>query len=192
MAGQTYSYGQLETLWLDTAKGTKYATDAWAALMAAIAEAESRGQSDAYNASGASGLWQILGAVNPADQSRLFDPVTNAREALLKLESQGLGAWVTYTSGAYRKYLKPGTNPASLPTTSGASASSTTASGGGGLLGIPGQIVGLFADLDSALGGLWNAATDLLSPAPWIRAAAGVGGVILLAFGLFALGKAVM
>lgn len=72
-----------------------------------------------------------------------------------------------------------------------ASGSTTTATAGGGILSWPGQIVGLFADLDSALGGLWNALTDLLSPAPWIRAGAGLGGVVLLIGGLWFLVRAV-
>jgi Transglycosylase SLT domain len=188
----TYTYGQLESLWLEVAKGTKYATNAWAALMAAIAEAESSGNADAYNPSGASGLWQILGAVHPADQPHLFDPLTNAREALAKLESQGLGAWVTYTSGAYKKFLQPGTNPASLPTSAGGAASTAASSGGGdGLLGIPAAIVGAFTDADKALGGLWTVLTALLSPSTYVRAAAGIAGLLLLGLGLFALGKAV-
>lgn len=67
----------------------------------------------------------------------------------------------------------------------------TSTSAAGGLFAWPGQIVGLFADLDSALGGLWNALTDLLSPAPWIRAGAGLGGVVLLVGGLWFLVRAV-
>lgn len=103
-----YSYAQLMGLWQQTAKGTKYASQQWAALMAAIAEAESGGNSDVQNRSGATGLWQILGdpaAGNP------FDPATNAQFALDKLESQGLGAWTTYTSGAYKAYLNGETTP---------------------------------------------------------------------------------
>jgi len=78
-------------------------------LMAAIAMAESGGNSRAYNPSGASGLWQILGVPFPGNP---FDPFTNARMAVAKYESQGLGAWVTYTSGAYRAYYAKGTSGA--------------------------------------------------------------------------------
>ena len=35
----------------------------------------------------------------------LYDPLTNARVALGIYRQQGLKAWSTYTSGAYRKYL---------------------------------------------------------------------------------------
>jgi hypothetical protein len=79
--------------------------------MAAIAMAESGGRSDAYNSSGASGIWQILGAVNPADQGDLFNPIVNAREAVLKYKTQGLNAWVTYTSGAYKQYFNGSVPP---------------------------------------------------------------------------------
>jgi hypothetical protein len=102
----TYSYAQLEGLWIK-AGGSK----ALAPTMAAIAEAESGGNSNAYNASGATGLWQILGAVNPADQPNLRDPAVNAHEAVLKYKSQGLGAWVTYTTGAYKAFLSGKTTP---------------------------------------------------------------------------------
>jgi hypothetical protein len=125
-----YSQGQLETLWLNTAKGTKYETQGWAFLMSAIAMAESGGRSDAHNPSGATGLWQILGAVNASDQPRLYDPATNAHEALLKLQSQGLGAWETYTNGAYRSFLGS-VSPGSLPTGSGSgdTSAASTATG---------------------------------------------------------------
>ena len=103
----TYTYSQLEGLW-EQAGGSQ----ALAPVMAAIALAESSGNSQAYNASGASGLWQILGAVNPQDQSHLFDPAVNAKEAVLKYKSQGLGAWVTYTSGAYKEFLQGATTNA--------------------------------------------------------------------------------
>lgn len=99
----TYSYAQLEGLWIN-AGGSK----ALAPTMAAIAEAESGGNSDAHNPSGASGLWQILGNPFPGNA---FDPATNARMAVAKYKSQGLGAWVTYTSGAYKAYLSSKTSP---------------------------------------------------------------------------------
>jgi len=116
----TYTYAQLEGLW-EQAGGSK----ALAPVMAAIAMAESGGNSDAYNQSGASGLWQILGAVNPSDQGHLFNPQVNAREALLKYQTQGLGAWVTYTDGAYKQYLKDNVG-ASVPGTAGDRGSNAT------------------------------------------------------------------
>ena len=96
-SGGVVSYGQLEGLW-DQAGGNP----SMAALMAAIAEAESGGNPTAHNPSGASGLWQILGVPFPGN---VYDPLTNARMAVAKYLSQGLGAWTTYTSGAYKQYL---------------------------------------------------------------------------------------
>jgi len=123
-----YTYSQLEELW-ENAGGSA----ALAPVMAAIAMAESSGNPNAYNASGASGLWQILGAVNPSDQSQLFNPIVNAKEAVLKYQTQGLDAWVTYTSGAYKQFLQgnvpasTGTLPANATTTAATSVDPTTA-----------------------------------------------------------------
>lgn len=121
-----YTYSQLEELW-DNAGGSP----TLAPVMAAIAMAESSGNSTAYNSSGATGLWQILGAVNPSDQDQLFNPVVNAHEAVLKYQTQGLNAWVTYQTGAYKQFLQGGTAPASgsLPAGGGGTGgASTTAS----------------------------------------------------------------
>jgi hypothetical protein len=74
-------------------------------LMAAIALAESGGNKRAHNPSGASGLWQILGQVVPGN---VFDPMVNARNAVKKYRSQGLGAWAVYTSGAYKRFMAKG------------------------------------------------------------------------------------
>jgi hypothetical protein len=180
-----YSYSQLETLWLDTAKGTQYATTAWAQLMAAIAMAESGGDSTAYNPSGATGLWQILGAVNASDQGSLTDPTTNAHEALLKLQSQGLGAWVTYTSGAYKQYLQSGVNPSSLPTggSSASPAGSDNTTSSGGLLSFPSDITGFFGDAKTFV----DAAMWLVKPSSWVRIGSLIFGVFILGAALYVL-----
>lgn len=99
-AGGQYNKAALERLW-DSAGGSP----AMANLMAAIALAESGGNPSAHNPSGATGLWQILGNPFPGNA---YDPMTNARMAVSKEESQGLGAWVTYTSGAYRAFMNQG------------------------------------------------------------------------------------
>lgn len=72
-----------------------------AQLMAAIALAESGGSPTAHNPSGATGLWQILGNPFPGNAR---NPLTNAKMAVSKYKSQGLGAWEAYTNGSYRKY----------------------------------------------------------------------------------------
>lgn len=80
-----FSAQQLEALWIQ-AKGPR----SIAPLMAQIALAESGGVPTAYNNSGASGLWQILGALVPGD---LFNPLVNAKNAVAKFRTQGLSAW---------------------------------------------------------------------------------------------------
>jgi hypothetical protein len=159
-----YGFSQLEALWT-RAGGAKTA----APVMAAIALAESAGDPAAHNPSGAAGLWQILGlpfAGNP------YDPGTNARMAVAKYQSQGLRAWATYTSGAYRKFL-PGGVSAQVP---GRAASST----GGGLFGVPSQIVGAFTSAATALD--W-----LLLPSHWVRIIAGASGAAMMLTGVFLL-----
>ena len=99
-----YSYAQLEGLWIN-AGGPRDE----AATAAAIAEAESGGNSDARNPSGASGLWQILGNPFPGNA---FDPATNARMAVAKWKAAGgFSPWVTFTNGSYRAYLSGKTTP---------------------------------------------------------------------------------
>ena len=95
-----YSYAQLEDLWVQAGGPPRLAP-----LMAAIAMAESSGDPGARNPSGASGLWQILGQPFPGN---VFDPYTNAQMAVWKWKVQGLRAWETYTSGAYKRFLQKG------------------------------------------------------------------------------------
>jgi LysM domain len=84
----TYSYGALEALWV-SAGGP-----AWAEAHAAeIAECESGGRVNAYNSSGATGLWQILGQVVGGS---LWNPYTNALNAVAKFTASGdtFAQWV--------------------------------------------------------------------------------------------------
>jgi hypothetical protein len=152
--GTLYTYAQLEGLWIN-AGGSK----ALAPTMAAIAEAESGGCSAAYNPSGATGLWQILGAVNPADQNNLYSPQVNAREAVLKYQTQGLNAWATYQSGAYKAFMNGRSTPdlsgigSGLGSGSGSGSSQTTSGVSGGsaacLAGWSGVSVPLFGSVGS-------------------------------------------
>lgn len=118
--GTQFTYAQLEQLWIN-AGGPR----SRAPLMAAIAEAESHGCSSALNSIGACGLWQI----HPR-QPGCLDPATNARQAVAKYQGQGLGAWQTYTNGAYKAFLRNGTSPdpnVPGPTDGGTSAVLTSA-----------------------------------------------------------------
>jgi Transglycosylase SLT domain len=196
----TWNYGQLEQLWLNTAKGTKFATKAWASLMAAIAMAESAGNDQALNSIQACGLWQI----HPY-QNGCLTPQANAKMALQKLQSQGLGAWQTWTEGSYRKFLKgnvpPDANSPGGNTTSNQPQSAQLTSWNpitqaisefnpflgaliGGFKGTPSGI----GDLASGVGGLvtdFAAAIKLVSwlfvPQHWLRIAAFISGLLLLA-----------
>ena len=97
--GGAIPYSGLEGLW-DSAGGPPNL----APLMAAIAMAESGGrnvkQAGQPFATTGWGLWQIT----PGGPQYL-DPATNAAEAVSKYRSQGLRAWTTYTSGAYRQFM---------------------------------------------------------------------------------------
>jgi len=83
-----YSYAGLEQLWI-SAGGPSWA----AAHAASIAECESGGNTTAYNPSGATGLWQILGQVVGGN---LDNPYTNALNAVSKFKASGdtFAQWV--------------------------------------------------------------------------------------------------
>jgi lysozyme-like protein len=128
----TLSYAQLKGVWLNAAKGTQYATNAWASLMAAIAEAESGGDptiTNPYDNNGQQtswGLWQISNGTHSAPASDWADPAGNAQLAIQKLDSQGLSAWGTYTSGAYKAFVS-GKTTADLTAITGPSSADAAA-----------------------------------------------------------------
>jgi Transglycosylase SLT domain len=94
-----YTYQQLQQLWINNGGNPTVAS-----LMAAIAMAESGGNSQATNpSSGAAGIWQIY----PPEPGS-YDPSTNAKIAVRKYNDQGLGAWEAYTNGSYHQYLQDG------------------------------------------------------------------------------------
>ena len=91
-----------------------------AAIMAAIAMAESGGEPGAHNLSRSTGdnsygLWQInmIDTMGPARIKQfgirrnedLFEPGANAKAARKVHGDQGFGAWSVYRSGAYLQYL---------------------------------------------------------------------------------------
>ncbi len=140
------TFSQLEGYWVQAGGDA-----AMAPLMAAIALAESSGNPDATNPTDNGGrqtswgLWQISNGDHSEPAPNWNDPLENARLAVGKIHSQGLGAWGTYTSGAYKRYLQGGIPPASnLPT------GATIPGGAGGGAGRGGVSQ---ADLLSSLGG---------------------------------------
>lgn len=106
------TYSQLEGVWIQGGGQASLAP-----LMAAIALAESGGQTNSLNPTdnggrqSSFGLWQISTGTHTPPDPNWADPITNARLAVGKLKSQGLGAWGTYTSGAYKQFMKNGVPP---------------------------------------------------------------------------------
>ena len=109
-----YSYAQLETLWIN-AGGPK----TLAPLAAAIAEAESGGNSDALNPNdnggrqSSFGLWQISTGTHSPPSPSWANPAVNAQLAVGKWKGAGqsFSPWGTYSSGAYRAFLSSRTTP---------------------------------------------------------------------------------
>lgn len=101
-------FGELEQLWLNAGGSADVQQ-----TMAAIALAESSGRVNAVGGPNSNGtfdygLWQI-NSVHGYNKTRLLsDPGYNAQCAVAIYNSQGLGAWSTYTSGAYKAHLQPG------------------------------------------------------------------------------------
>jgi hypothetical protein len=170
--GTQYSYAELEGLWINAGGSKSYAP-----LMAAIAEAESSGCSTAQNPGGACGLWQI----NPP-QPGCFNPATNARMAVAKLRSQGLAAWVTYTNGAYKQFLK-GSVPPNLNVNGAQGATLTADTSSSCLIPLP-QVKAPIVNIPLSPGGCLVSRSEA-------RAIAGgailVGGALVMGLGLILL-----
>ena len=217
----TYSYAQLEEIWLQGAAGTKYATKAWAALMAAIAEAESSGSNTALNpddnggTQSSFGLWQISNGTHTPPSPDWANPLTNAKLAVGKLESQGLGAWGTYTSGAYQKFMQGSVPPDANLSVSASSGSGSTGgtqattdsfnplgwveSAASDEFGWFGKLISGVTGIPSTIGDVATSITGLVRtlnkfiqlflllfrPEFWLRVGAGIVGLLALAAGLY-------
>lgn len=112
----TYTFDQLKTLAESVGVPAK---DGDSAKLAAIALAESSGNPTAVNSSTATGLWQIRWSVwgsqltkagIATSQQALTDPATNAKAMKYVIDHQGVTAWSTYTSGAWKKFIPAGTD----------------------------------------------------------------------------------
>ena len=105
-SGSTSANNSLAQLWIQAGGSPSMAN-----LMAAIAMAESAGNVGAVspqNSDGTvdQGLWQINSSHTQFDPTKLTtDPLYNAQAAVSVFKSQGLGAWSTYTNGAYQQFL---------------------------------------------------------------------------------------
>jgi Lysozyme like domain len=121
-----YTYAQLEGLWI--ANGGSRAT---APIAAAIAEAESGGESTATssNPDGGTnvGLWQLdtRGVGAGFSVAQLQSPSQNAQVARKgSNDGKNWGAWETFVTGAYKRFMSNSTTPANPGAGAGA--------GGGG------------------------------------------------------------
>jgi lysozyme-like protein len=128
----TYSYAQLEQLWINAG-----GPSAVAPIAAAIALAESSGNPQATNPNDNGGtqtswgLWQISNGTHAQPVPNILDPNVNAQQAVAKYKAEGNSFspdWGTYDSGAYKAYLSPGTTPD--PNVPQATLTSSTTPGG--------------------------------------------------------------
>lgn len=195
------SYAQLEGLWLDASQGTKYHDRKWAALMAAIAEAESGGNTDALNphdnngTQSSYGLWQISNGTHTPPSPGWADPATNAKLAIGKLDSQGVGAWGTYNSGAYRAYVSGSTTPdMNIPGNPGALAAQAGAASAQDCL-IGGEHIGIIFGAGPTLPCLFTMSNARAFIGAGLMAVGGLtvwygGSIVVLAAGIKALAPA--
>lgn len=145
-----YTYAQLEGLWISNGGSA-----ALAPIMAAIALAESGGNPLAKNTTdnGGSqtswGLWQISDGTHNQPVNNILDPNINASQAVKKVQSQGLSAWGTYTSGKYKQFMS-----GAAPSTSGLPSGSTSV-----------QNASLTSDLGDSIGkGFGDALSSVFQP----------------------------
>jgi hypothetical protein len=201
-----YSYAQLKALWIANG-GSKTAAD----IAAAVALAESGGDPNAtnHNTDGSTdrGLWQI-NSVHGAQST--YDITGNVKAAVsISGNGSNWSPWVTYTTGAYRKFLSPGTAAGTAPAdSSGSSGSSGTELAGFNWvtspldtlgLGWVGNIItgttGSFAtigDVAKSISGLTRSLSKFLElfallfrPEFWLRVGAFLFGLLALGAGVY-------
>lgn len=177
----TYSYAQLEQLWIQNGGPA-----AAAPIAAAVALAESAGNSGAVNATDNNGtqtswgLWQVSNGTHNQPVPNILDPNVNAAAAVAKYKGAGntFTPWGTYTSGAYLPHVSNSTPPSSTGVP--ASAVTTAATGGAGAP-VPGCMLGppsfSFAGFTIG-GGCWLTKSE---------ARAVIGGLLMFNAGLIVL-----
>jgi hypothetical protein len=139
-----------------------------AALMAAIALAESGGNSDATNPTDNNntqtswGLWQISTGTHAEPSPNWANGLTNAQLAVAKYKSQGLSAWGTYDSGEYQKYMQGGVPPSAQLTGMNNPPGNSSGSSSGSNQGLSiGSIIGDVEAFDPFL-------NSMLKPISWV------------------------
>jgi hypothetical protein len=114
----TLSIDQIQKLWVDNGGPPQLAP-----IMAAIAIAESGGNTESHNGNAATGddsygLWQInyFQNLRPSRVARYGEPAALVADPNLQAKAaidlagpngEGLGNWSTYKSGAYRPFVRP-------------------------------------------------------------------------------------
>lgn len=101
-----YNAGSLAQLWRQENPGNGDPR-----LMGAVGMAESAGDPAANGPPDGRGLWQVEWPIWGKTLGRLgnpYSPRPNARMAGEILKQQGIGAWVAFTNGSYRKFLNRG------------------------------------------------------------------------------------
>jgi hypothetical protein len=206
---------------MQAAQGTKYASQAWAALMAAIAMAESSGNADATNPTDNGGtqtswgLWQISTGTHAEPSANWNDPIENAKLAIGKLDSQGLRAWGTYNSGAYKQYMSGNVPPQSVTDTGGSASPGGIQTTGfnpfsyinnvipgfgwiGSLIGGSSGLPSTIGDVATSISGITRAVTKLIQlfmllfrPDFWLRIGAFVFGLLTMGAAVYFIKEAV-
>jgi Transglycosylase SLT domain len=183
----TYTFAQLEGLWIQAG-----GSPALAPLMAGVAEVESGGNPQAYNPSGASGLWQIEIPVNesyvPGGAANVFNALDNAKAAVALSGNTLAGIqsnWLAFEpAGAAEAIAKK--NGGTVPATTASTTSSTSSTGSGTVTGVQGNVPGVSAPGATPSGavsppGSTGTGPDITGP----------GGLIAFAEGLPVIGSLV-
>jgi hypothetical protein len=167
----SYNLQQLAAIWVRAGGNA-----AFAPIAAAIAMAESSGNPNAigHNTNGSidRGLWQI-NSVHGGQSTT--DPLANAKAAVaISNNGKTWSPWVTYNTGAYKKYLSGAQTAAGPLQSDPVTAAASTAAG---------AVTGVIDTATSVADFLGK----LADPKLWLRILEVIGGVILLAMGLFTL-----
>jgi len=201
---QTYTVEQLTALAAQAGFDRQHAP-----IMGAIAYAESSGRASVINSIGATGLWQVNQPVWVKSEPRwsktwLQNPQNNAAAAYHIFQVQGLKAWTTYTSGAYRRYLPKQSLVDSIFSDFGGILSGVLSGGKniagdiGGVAGgavsnataAAGSVVSPFSAIANALETPVKALAWIVNPASWVRITAAAFGFLLMLVGLYFLSGA--
>lgn len=187
-APASYSYAQLEGLWIKNGGPRNVAP-----VAAAIALAESGGRPGALNPTDNNGtqtsvgLWQVSNGTHQYPQAWLT-PAGNAQEAVAKYKGAGnsFAPWGTYTSGAYAVWLKnrvtpdlnvPGSRQSSNPTNAAPNQTNVATNC---LIGVPNPVTSVASILP------WVSATDICLFRK-SNARALIGGLLMAVGGIAAL-----